>query len=131
EVTGWVPDLRTAYDEADIFVAPLRIGTGQQNKILEAMSMGLPCITTTHVMNGLPKETHQNPPLQLAEDDAGTARAIDELLNNKQKRSAIGEESRTWIEKNSSWEAQTHALELSFVNSTIYKPEEATWRIKK
>ena len=131
EVTGWVPDLRTAYDEADIFVAPLRIGTGQQNKILEAMSMGLPCITTTHVMNGLPKETHENPPLQLAEDDAGTARAIDELLNNKQKLSAVGEESRTWIEKNSSWEAQTHALELSFVNSTIYKPEEATWRIKK
>ena len=43
EITGWIPDIREAYGQADVFVAPLRIGTGQQNKILEAMAMELPC----------------------------------------------------------------------------------------
>ncbi len=130
-VTGWIPDLRKAYEEADVFVAPLRIGTGQQNKILEAMSMSLPCITTMHVMNGLPKIGNLLPPLQLADDVIETAKAIDILLDQKERRLKLGRESRLWIENHCSWEVQSAALKMSFVNSTIYKPEEATWKIKK
>ena len=55
EVTGWMEDIRSAYARATLFVAPLRIGTGQQNKILEAMAMELICITTQHVASGFPK----------------------------------------------------------------------------
>jgi sugar transferase (PEP-CTERM/EpsH1 system associated) len=46
EVSGWVDDIRSGYARGRIMVAPLAIGAGQQNKILEAMSMGVPCITT-------------------------------------------------------------------------------------
>lgn len=130
-VTGWIPDLREAYEQADVFVAPLRIGTGQQNKILEAMSMSLPCITSTHVMNGLPKIGNIAPPLLLADDVVATAKAIDTLLKKEEIRLKLGRESRNWIETNCSWEVQSGALEMSFVNSTIYKPEEATWKIKR
>jgi glycosyltransferase involved in cell wall biosynthesis len=130
-VTGWIPDLREAYEQADVFVAPLRIGTGQQNKILEAMSMSLPCITSTHVMNGLPKIGNIAPPLLLADDVVATAQAIDTLLNKEEIRLKLGRESRNWIEINCTWEVQSGALEMSFVNSTIYKPEEATWKIKR
>lgn len=130
-VTGWIPDLREAYEHADVFVAPLRIGTGQQNKILEAMSMSLPCITSTHVMNGLPKIGNITPPLILADDVVATAKAIDTLLKKEEMRLKLGRESRSWIEINCSWEVQSGALEMSFVNSTIYKPEEATWKIKR
>jgi glycosyltransferase involved in cell wall biosynthesis len=130
-VTGWIPDLREAYEHADVFVAPLRIGTGQQNKILEAMSMSLPCITSTHVMNGLPKIGNIAPPLLLADDVVATAKAIDTLLKKEEIRLKLGRESRSWIEINCSWEVQSGALEMSFVNSTIYKPEEATWKIKR
>jgi len=52
-VTGWVEDIREAYANAKIFVAPLFIGTGLQNKLLEAMAMELPCITTELVNNSL------------------------------------------------------------------------------
>ena len=45
-VSGWLDDIRTAYAESRVFIAPMRIGTGLQNKLLEAMSMRLPCITT-------------------------------------------------------------------------------------
>ncbi len=45
-VSGWLDDIRSAYAESRIFIAPMRIGTGLQNKLLEAMAMRLPCITT-------------------------------------------------------------------------------------
>jgi glycosyltransferase involved in cell wall biosynthesis len=131
EVTGWVPDLRVAYSRADVFVAPLRIGTGQQNKILEAMSMGIPCITTEHVLNGLPFQSGTRPPLSIAATPEETAKAIDDLLIDNNQVLERGKKSREWIEKYNSWDAQTKALEQSFVNSTLYKPEEGAWKIKK
>lgn len=45
-VSGWLDDIRDAYAQSKVFIAPMRIGTGLQNKLLEAMSMGLPAITT-------------------------------------------------------------------------------------
>ena len=45
-ITGWVDDMRECYAKSKIFIAPMRIGTGLQNKLLEAMAMKLPCITT-------------------------------------------------------------------------------------
>ena len=50
-VSGWLPDIRTAYAQAQVFVAPMRVGTGLQNKLLEAMAMQLPCVTTTLANN--------------------------------------------------------------------------------
>ena len=46
-VSGHMDDIRHAYAAADLFVAPMRIGSGLQNKLLEAMSMQRPCVTTS------------------------------------------------------------------------------------
>ena len=48
-VTGYLPDVRNAYQQGKVFVAPIFTGSGMQNKILEAMSMELPCVTTPQV----------------------------------------------------------------------------------
>ncbi len=45
-VSGWLDDIRNAYAQSRVFIAPMRIGTGLQNKLLEAMSMRLPAITS-------------------------------------------------------------------------------------
>jgi len=45
-VSGWLDDIRDAYAQSRVFIAPMRIGTGLQNKLLEAMSMHLPAITS-------------------------------------------------------------------------------------
>lgn len=45
-VTGYLEDIRTAYNQSKIFLAPLQIGRGLQNKILEALAMDLPCIVS-------------------------------------------------------------------------------------
>ena len=46
-VSGWVDDIRTAYASSRLFVAPMLIGSGLQNKLLEAMAMQMPCVTTS------------------------------------------------------------------------------------
>lgn len=45
-VTGWVDDLRPLYASASIMIAPMRLGSGLQNKILEAMAMKVPVVTS-------------------------------------------------------------------------------------
>src|SRR5260370_36523461 len=51
-VTGWVADIRPCLDRAEIFVAPLRMARGVQNKVLEALSMGLPCVVSIAAWSG-------------------------------------------------------------------------------
>jgi len=51
-VTGWVPDARPYLDRAEVFVAPLRMARGVQNKLLEALAMGLPCVASTAARSG-------------------------------------------------------------------------------
>ncbi|MGU3493196.1 glycosyltransferase [Xanthobacteraceae bacterium A53D] len=55
EVTGWVSDARLTqyYDEVRLAVAPLRFGAGVKIKVVEAMSLGLPIITTAIGAEGL------------------------------------------------------------------------------
>lgn len=53
EVTGWVDDIRISYLKGEIFLAPMMIGTGMQNKLLEAMALGVPCVTTPLANNAI------------------------------------------------------------------------------
>lgn len=121
QVTGWIPDMRWAYEQADLFVAPLRIGTGQQNKILEAMASGIACITTSHVLSGFLSEHGKEvplPPLIIADTLEETARAIDSLMINESKRVEIGLSNRKWIERHASWGTQSSKIVVSFVHSS-------------
>ena len=127
EITGWIPDIRNAYAAADVFVAPLRIGTGQQNKILEAMSMELPCVTTQHVLRGFPKESDENPPMLIADSAEGIAAEIDALLGNPERCLQTGQLSRAWVEKHCDWFQSTQKLEHTLVNSTVDQIEEKVW----
>ena len=51
-VTGRVPDTRPYLDAAEVFVAPLRVARGVQNKVLEALAMGLPCVASSVAWRG-------------------------------------------------------------------------------
>lgn len=53
-VTGAVPDVRPYLWQSALAVAPLQVARGIQNKVLEALAAGLPCIVTPVVADGLP-----------------------------------------------------------------------------
>ena len=127
EITGWIPDIRDAYAAADVFVAPLRIGTGQQNKILEAMSMELPCVTTQHVLRGFPNESNAFPPMLVSDSAEGIASEIDALLSDPERCLQTGQLSRAWVEKHCDWFQSAQKLEHTLVHSTVDQIEEKVW----
>ena len=107
-VTGWVPDIRESYQSARIFVAPLFMGTGLQNKLLEAMASGLPCITTPLVNNALGGIEGQN--ILLAEDLNGFVEIIVRYLTDSSTFVAIANKGQQFVEKDYSWERQNYKL---------------------
>ena len=52
--TGYVADLKTAYSGCTIAVAPLLRGSGVKFKVPQALAYGLPVVTTTVGVEGLP-----------------------------------------------------------------------------
>jgi glycosyltransferase involved in cell wall biosynthesis len=101
EVSGWVEDIRTAYARGRVMVAPLVIGAGQQNKILEAMAMGVPCVTTPLVNRAIGAEPGRE--IMVGEDPAALAAAILELLGSPELRRDMAARARTFVQDRYSW----------------------------
>jgi sugar transferase (PEP-CTERM/EpsH1 system associated) len=95
-VTGWVDDMRDEYIKADLFVAPMRIGTGVQNKILEAMAMGLPCITTELSAEPLGAENGRD--ILVSETAESISVMVIELLNNRDKAKEYAQNGLRFIQ---------------------------------
>ena len=108
EVTGWVNDIRTAYDEAKIFVAPLMLGSGLQNKLLEAMAMGLPCVTTplaNNALGAIPEEE-----ILIASNEAEFKTQIERLISDPDLSNKIAENGHAFVTKNYNWQACNRRL---------------------
>ncbi len=86
-VTGWVKDIRTSYASARVFVAPMQIGTGLQNKLLEAMAMGMPCITSALANNAVGARPDEG--ILIGHDPASYAAHILRMLSNEEERRRI------------------------------------------
>lgn len=108
DVKGWFNDIRDAYCSGKIFFAPMAIGTGLQNKLLEAMSLGIPCITSAHANRSLHALHMQN--IFIGNDVKDYINHITELLKNKDLRHQIGKEGRLFVEKNYNWNRANEKL---------------------
>ena len=110
-VTGWVRDMREAYASGKILVAPMRLGTGMQNKLLEAMACGLPCIASEMAVRGLgdyPDTPAKAVPLSFDNDRVPEAltEAVKNLLSDADLRAELGRKGRTFVVEHYSWPAQ-------------------------
>ena len=108
DVVGWVEDIRDSYSKVKVFVAPLFHGIGQQNKILEAMSMGIPCVTNSMVNNAIGATDKRH--ILIADTPSEFVAAIEELLNNEELYQAIVRKARAFVAQNFSWEEQGRRL---------------------
>jgi len=108
-VSGWLNDIRTAYNQSRIFVAPMRIGSGLQNKILEAMSMNLPCITTSLAAKPM-NATHDDNVL-VGNTNEEIAMLIIQLLNNPEEAKKIAARGRQFVIDNFDWPRTVGILE--------------------
>lgn len=107
-LTGWLDDIRAGYARGKVFAAPLFTGSGQQNKILEAMAMGLPCVVTPLVHRGIGGTPGRD--LLVADSPAAFAAAIAELLRQPAQREAMGQAARRFVEQTYGWSAMKSPL---------------------
>jgi len=107
-VTGWVDDIKDSYSKGKIFLAPLFIGTGLQNKLLEAMAMRLPCITTSLVNNAL--NCVDGTTILLAENANEFISQVENLLNDQQLYEQISHNARNFVADNFNWNVSVGKL---------------------
>lgn len=114
-ITGWVDDIRVSYASAKIFVAPLFIGTGLQNKLLEAMAMGLPSVTTSLANNAL--NANENKEILLAENAEEFSNKISQLLSNNTASIQLGQAGKAFVASNYSWSESVDKLDSLLLGS--------------
>jgi glycosyltransferase involved in cell wall biosynthesis len=98
-ILGWQEDIRSIYAKGKIFLAPMQMGTGLQNKILEAMAMQLPCITTSLASAAIPES-----PLIVANLPHEMLASINMLLHNTEHAIQLGQHGRVFVQSNYAWE---------------------------
>lgn len=104
-----VENIEEELHNADLLIAPIRIGGGTSFKILEAMASGLPVVTTTLGATGL-NVTH-NKELFIANTEEELITAVTGLLESHKKRSEIARNARKIIEREYAWDTIAHALD--------------------
>jgi glycosyltransferase involved in cell wall biosynthesis len=112
EVSGQVEDVRPHLSSAAVSVAPLRIGGGSRFKILEAMAMARPVVSTSLGAEGIEFEPGRH--LLLADDAPAFAGAVGRVLDDAQLANRLANEGRALVEARYSWAVAADRLDLFF-----------------
>lgn len=120
-VTGRVADVRPYLAHAHVAVAPMRIARGIQNKVLEAMAMAKPVVTTDQGLEGIDAEPERH--LLLANTEADFFRAC--LRAAEPDAAAIGLSARRLMEDAYTWEGRLHRLNLLLTDPLAAEPARA------
>jgi sugar transferase (PEP-CTERM/EpsH1 system associated) len=109
QVTGRVPDVRPYLSESLALVVPLRSGGGTRLKILEAMAMGRPVVSTYQGAEGL--EITDGVNILLADSPEEFAQHIFALIADPQLGRRLGAAGRYLVETKYDWKTCLSQLE--------------------
>ncbi len=108
-VSGRVPDIRDSYAAATVFAAPMQIGTGLQNKLLEAMAMRMPCVTSALANNAVGAVPNES--ILIGSEPMDYAGHILRLLSDATERDRIAANGYRFVRDNFDWGRNAEALE--------------------
>lgn len=117
KIQGWTDDIREVYNSSKLFVAPMFIGTGLQNKLLEAMAMQLPCVTTSLANNALNAEPNKE--ILIGNNPQEIANQIKQLLENNGFSNEVAKNGQQFVLKHYSWETQNEKLNEILMHKTL------------
>jgi len=113
---GYEPDLNKIYNEADVVINPVRFGAGLKIKNIEALSYGVPLITTRHGARGL--ECYEDAPFLIADTQEDFVNLISLLFGNLEFRKSLSNKSCHFIKGNLSPEKCFEPL-LKVISPTV------------
>ncbi len=113
-ITGTVEDVRPYFDKSKVFVNPVRIGGGFRGKLLEAMAMGLPIVTTSLGAEGVSVESGRD--MMVADDPDTFSAAVVRLLKDGEMSRMLGARARALAEDLFSWQRGVDELEKVLID---------------
>ncbi len=108
-VTGSVPDVRPHVRSSAAMVAPLAIARGTQNKILEAMALGVPVVTSGIAAGGVDAEAGRH--LIVADSAQEQVDAIGRLLDDRAERARLSQAGRARVLSHHAWARSMQRLD--------------------
>ena len=111
EVTGRVPAVQPYLARATAFACPLRIGAGVKNKVLEALSSGLPVVATPLSLDGIAARPGESAIVTPINDFADSVLA---LLGDEALRERLSRRGRDLVEAQYTWEGTASGYERLF-----------------
>lgn len=115
-VLGWVADAESLMRRTAVIVAPVRIGGGMRMKVLQAMALARPVVTTPRGAEGL-AAAGETPPFAVSEDADGIARLSAELLADPHAGRELGAAARRHVERHYAPAAYVERLEALYANA--------------
>jgi glycosyltransferase involved in cell wall biosynthesis len=122
-IEGQVPDVRPYLERARAVIVPLRIGGGTRLKILEAMAMAKPIVSTTLGAEGI--AVHDGRDILLADTAQDFADQVGRVLDNDDLAERIGYAGRRLVETSYDWNASARKLEALY-RSTLLARDRGT-----
>ena len=114
-VHGFVECSKSFSQGTGILVSPILSGSGIRIKILEAMALGIPCITTQRGAQGI--NHSQSKCIVVVESDAEIVQESIHLARDKKFREEIGKNARDYIRKNHNIESVSSEI-VEFIERT-------------
>ncbi|MCK4758476.1 MAG: glycosyltransferase, partial [Candidatus Aminicenantes bacterium] len=108
-VTGRVDDVRPFLKKGRVFICPVRLGGGFRGKILEAMAIGRPVVSTSLGAEGIP--AHQRENIILADNPEDFAQGVEDLMTDDKLFERIRTNARKLVEEKYSWEKGVKVME--------------------
>jgi sugar transferase (PEP-CTERM/EpsH1 system associated) len=114
-VTGHAPDIRVGLRNATLAVCPVTVKVGIQNKILEAMAMGIPVVSTTRGVEGLAAVPGRD--VMVADSPAEFAAHVCRLIGDPALGQHVGQAGRRYVELHHRWDAAARTLETLYAEA--------------
>ncbi len=108
EIRDFVKDIRDSYASSKVFSAPMLIGSGLQNKLLEAMSMKLPCVTSELANKSLGAKEGES--IFIGRNPDEYAEQLLFLLENNAKGQEMAEKGHSFVAENFNWKKSNQIL---------------------
>jgi glycosyltransferase involved in cell wall biosynthesis len=121
EVMGEVSDERPEFEQADLLVVPMRMGSGVRLKVLQSMAMAVPLVSTSLGMSGVPAR----PGVEYVRADAAPdfARGVVQVLGDSRLRGLLGEAGRRLVCQEFDWRVIMPRLDILY--NTLVEAREA------
>lgn len=120
-VTGRVNDVRPYLRKGRVFVCPVRLGGGFRGKILEAMAVGRPVVSTSLGAEGIPATDGEN--ILIADRPSEFAQRLVDLMKNESLMEKISSNARRLMEERYAWEKGVEVLEAILEKRMERKPQ--------